>query len=326
MRAETVIFLPNWVGDFLMAFASLDRVFKEGMLFFGKPHFFQLIRGKYPGDVWIEKKSAFLRDLATLFKSRATCAVLLPNSFGSALLATLSGMSKVVGVPSDFRGFLLTKRVLPSATHQAEIYRELLEAAGLSFEGELEARMYLAREDLEWAREKLDALGVRGEPVFAFHPGASKALRRWPADRFAEVARRVAKRGWFVVAVGDRRDAALVDTPSAGFYNLAAESPPLGRLAAFLSLCSLFLGNDSGPLHIAAAAGVPCVGIYGTSVPERTAPVLRRGGVFKAVASRLPCSPCRERLKRECEPVDGVPRCIHGIGVEEVWGALEPLL
>lgn len=328
-----LVFLPNWVGDFLMAMAYLGDLALEGkVLLFGKARFFELVRGALPPGVWMDRGRSFLEDWWNLFRSPAVEAVLLPNSFYSALVSTLAGM-KCTGVVSDGRGFLLTRRVFldrDRIVHQAEIYRMVLAKALLEVPEKPDPFIHLADEDLEWAKERLRRLGWEGERMLIVHPGASKPERCWPADRFREVVARALRRGWVVALVGGGSDAKIAervcDGLGDGCFNLAEENPPLGRLAAFISQGDLFLGNDSGPLHIAAALGLDCVGIYGTSVPEKTGPLLAEGARFVPVASRFPCSPCRERFFKECEPVGGIPPCIDAIGVEEVWEALESLM
>lgn len=333
---KKVVILPNWVGDFLMAFASLDPVMeKENLLLCGKKGFYELIRGKYKEEIWIEKEKGLagaLRTVRRLMKSPATTAVLLPNSFSSALIATLSGMSKVVGIPKDGRFFLLTRKVkVDESLHQAEIYRRILEEAGLSFEGGLTGRIYLSRNDRSWAEERLRELGWEDKRIAVIHPGASKPERCWPAERFGEIARRLEELNYKVAVVGSGKEAELGEKvakslSSESFYNLAKESVPLGKLSAFIEKAHIFVGNDSGPIHIAGACGLKVVGIYGPSLPEKTGPVMGEGGVFKGVSLRMDCSPCRERFFKECTPINGKPPCIWEITTEMVWEALKTLL
>ena len=331
MRLKKVVFLPNWVGDFLMAFASLDCAFeKEPFLLFGYPKLFELIRGKYHVGFWIEKGS-WGSSLWRLFRSSAVEAVLLPNSFSSALMATLAGM-KTIGLDTDARGFLLNRRLRVDKTlHQAEIYRRILEEAGLKVPERLTGRLYLDERDVEWARGFVRSLGWKERGFAALHVGASKPQRCWPVESFEEVARRLIDAGVPVAVVGsasEAEDAEVIgeDLPNNMFVNVAKLNLSLGKLAAFISLAKLFVGNDSGPLHMAAASGVDCVGIYGTSVPEKTGPVLAKDVRFIPVSSRYPCAPCRERFFEECDPVNGKPPCIAAIGVGDVWQAVEALL
>ena len=331
MKGKKLIFLPNWVGDFLMAFAWLDTVLerREDVLLFGKPKLYQLIRGKYSRGFWIDK-DGFWINLWRLFKSDAVEALLLPNSFSSALLTTLAGL-KTTGIPADGRGFLLNRKIFVQETlHQSEVYARLFEAFGFKLPEKSVARIYLSQEDRYWAEDLISSLGWKNLPIFVMHPGASKPERCWPVERFGEVARLMSLTGFAVAVVGGGKEGKkgeyiekCVEGP---FFNLAALNVPLGRLAAFIERASIFLGNDSGPLHVAAALGLRCVGIYGTSIPEKTGPVLGEGAVLESVASRLPCSPCRERFFKECTPVNNVPPCIDAISVEQVLKAIERLL
>lgn len=151
-------------------------------------------------------------------------------------------------------------------------------------------------------------------------------------EGFKEVAKRLEGYGLAVAVVGSSYFEGTMaqeigkELSKNGFCDVSGLDLPLGKLAAFISLARIFVGNDSGPLHIAACAGVDSVGIYGTSVPEKTGPVLAPGTKFKAVCSRYPCSPCRERFFKDCQPVDGKPPCIANITVEDVVGAIEKIL
>ena len=328
---EKVIILPNWVGDFLMAFCWLDGTLEDqNVCLCGKPRFYELIRGKYPPSIWIPRYTGFggfFRTVRALFNTRAYEAILLPNSLSSALLANLSGMRKITGRPTDGRFFLLTKRVYVSdELHQAEVYRRVLEAGGLKVKEDAESNIYLSDEDIKWARQTLrERFGER--PLCAIHPGASKKERRWPVSRFAEIALRLSKRGYAVVVVGSGSEGFLGELicshVAEGCYNAAEGDLSLGKLAALISQCQLFVGNDSGPAHIAAACGLRVVVIYGPGSPAKTSPVLNRKALFSAVTLNYHCSPCRERFFRDCEPIRGIPPCIWNIDVEMVWERLK---
>ena len=93
-----------------------------------------------------------------------------------------------------------------------------------------------------------------------------------------------------------------------------------------LERCHLFVGNDSGPMHVAAALGVPTVGIFGPGTPRRTRPT-SRGGRVVTVGGDYPCSPCRQDFFRECPPSPaGKPFCLEEIGVMDVELAAARLL
>ena len=103
----------------------------------------------------------------------------------------------------------------------------------------------------------------------------------------------------------------------------------LVELAAVIERCSLYVGNDSGPMHIAAALGVPTVGIYGSSSPDRTSPHGVWRAVHLSVSASFACSPCRERFFEDCPSLpssDERPPCLNEVSVKMVTAAVDRIL
>lgn len=175
----------------------------------------------------------------------------------------------------------------------------------------------------EWrALAELRALyGLRPGEYACVHPGARAPARRWPAERFAAIADRLAARGLRVVLTGteDERDltAAVARAMHAGCVNLCGRTP-LGVLGALLTGARLLVCNDTGVSHVAQALRLPSVAIYTASSPERWAPADRER--HRAVYAHVDCRPCEFR---EC-PI-GHP-CASGVEVGEVWREAEALL
>jgi ADP-heptose:LPS heptosyltransferase len=187
----------------------------------------------------------------------------------------------------------------------------------------------------------------------ALHVSASKRPRAWHLERFSEVTRRICQRhGAGIVLLGGRSDIDdmrfLAERAGESAVNACGEST-IGQMAALIARCRLFLGNDSGPMHVAGALGVPVVAIFGPGDPSRTAawsaelhgrdgqppvdPVAGGSGsptrapAVIPVTRRYPCAPCRQNFFRECYPApSGKPMCLESIGVEEVEAAVERLL
>ena len=135
-------------------------------------------------------------------------------------------------------------------------------------------------------------------PFVVIHPGGSKAPRAWHAARFAELARALAdERGLVPLVVGDAGDAEAGAEVARAVPEtvVAAGRTTVRRMAALIERSALFVGNDSGPMHIAGAVGTPAVGIFGPGIPEKTA-ARAKPGFFEPVTLRFPCSPCRQRL------------------------------
>ncbi|MDX2376730.1 glycosyltransferase family 9 protein [Microbacterium sp. LRZ72] len=158
------------------------------------------------------------------------------------------------------------ERNLPYLYYQHEVFRwlETVALAGATSAGP-EPRLAVPLD------ERLRGVELMGEAggVVVIHPGATDPRRRWPAERFAEVAARCATDGMRVLLVGDGEDAALADriadeaarVAGDGVVSLAGELS-LSDLTGLLTVADLFIGNDSGPRHLAHAVGVPTVGIF----------------------------------------------------------------
>ncbi len=206
---------------------------------------------------------------------------------------------------------------------EAEIQLGVLKWLGAAVEDD-RAEVWTSPADDEFAAAVLREGGiVDGEPVVAIAPGAAWAPRRWPAERFIEVGRRLQdERGARVVLLAAPVERDLAARVAAGLrsdrtLNLAGRTGIL-QMAAVLRRCRLFLGNDSGPLHLAAAAGVPTVGIYGAGEYERFRPWGTNR--HRVVNLGLTCSPC----SLNCIFQDA--RCLRAIPVEKVWDAVVDLL
>lgn len=160
------------------------------------------------------------------------------------------------------------ERSLPYIYYQHEPLRGL-EVAGLAGAPpvELEARLEVPDHDAAEVRELLQFRhGNPGTPVVALHPGATDPRRRWPVERFGEVAAACAADGCRVVVIGsaDERNLAGEVVQAAGCDGVVSVAGRfgLGALPALLGRCDVLVGNDSGPRHLAQALGVPTVGLY----------------------------------------------------------------
>lgn len=181
---------------------------------------------------------------------------------------------------------------------------------------------------------RLAAFGVTaGGRLVVLHVSAGNPFRRWPEEAFAQLASGLVTREpdrWVVVTSGpsDHEAAARVVAAARRLAGdsaarvVDAEGLSLAELRALMDRAALFVGGDSGPLHIAATSDVPVVGLYGPTLPERSAPWRPGHAAQIAVdAGPLPCRPCRQRT---CVPGDF--RCLTWISAEAVHEAAERLL
>ena len=180
------------------------------------------------------------------------------------------------------------------------------------------------------ARAWLADNGVpQNAPLVALGPFAgNSALKQWPQTSFAALGRRLIADGGRIVVVGglgDREQAqAICAEIGPGAFSLTGAALP--QTAALLRCCTLFVGDDSGPMHLAAAADIPVVALFGPSCPHRFRPWTPKAEV---VWHQLPCSPCSVAAPGEnhadCCTVCLFPEplCIQSITVEEVQAAIE---
>jgi ADP-heptose:LPS heptosyltransferase len=147
----------------------------------------------------------------------------------------------------------------------------------------------------------------------ALHPGSGSALKNWPIDRYRELADHLRRRGLPIAWI--RGPADIPFEVLSGDYSI--DEPPLPILAAFLAGCRLFIGNDSGVAHLAAAVGCATLAIFGPSDPAVWSP---RGPWVEVVYNKINCSPCHRLRKSE----ESCKRsCLERFSVEDVLGAIE---
>ena len=225
-------------------------------------------------------------------------AIVLPNTLKSAFVPWFARIARRTGYRGEMRwGMLNDVRALDEQAlpQMARRYAALALDPGAPLPAQLPAPR-LTIDDAE-RRATLDALGLTGarRPV-ALCPGAEYGpAKRWPPSYFAELARELEKSGHAVWLVGSAKDAEIgedvVRLSAGACVNLCGRTT-LDQAIDLLASAQLAVTNDSGLMHVAAAAGTPLIAIYGSSTPEHTPPISPRASILKL---ELPCSPCFER-------------------------------
>jgi heptosyltransferase-2 len=330
---------PNWVGDAVMAIPSLEAIRRKfanaDIAILARP----AVAGLYQGQPFADRilgyenstrhrgwsgREILARELR---RERFDLAVLLQNAFEAAWLAWRAGIPERIGYARDGRGPLLTKPIqVPRAgetpRHESHYYLELIRRAGWieSRGGIVSIQLRIAGAARKAAEDSLLQAGVRsGAWRCAIAPGASYgAAKCWPPERFAALADRlISECGADVILFGtsgEKEMAARICSTMKGRAISLVGQTSMRDLSALFSACSLFIGNDSGAMHVAAAAGLPVIGIFGSTDPEGTAPVTPQSTLIREAVS---CSPC---FLRTC-PVDH--RCMTRIGVDSVFVAVQ---
>jgi heptosyltransferase II len=229
----------------------------------------------------------------------------------------LTGARRRIAYGLGGGGSLLTDRVAPdlSRPHRADLWLHLLEALGASPDREPE-RLRLASAELAAAESFLRERGIpQGAFLVGVHPGARSATRRWSRQRFAQVAQRLVQEA--------RAHVLWFSQPGEPSYAPALEhcyavSLDFRSFLAVLSSCSLFICNDSGPLHLANLLHIPVVAIFGPQRPESFGP---RGAYDRVVIRpEFSCRPCFD----DC--IFDQPYCLRAISTDEVFRTVEVAL
>ena len=248
--------------------------------------------------------------------AKPDAVLLMPNSFGSAWIASRTGIAERWGYAAGGRGFLLTRRVRRprGRVHQVQYYLDLVR--GLDIEaGDDRPRIRAHPATLAKADALLAAGGApTGMPIVGFAPGAAYGhAKRWPPDRVAQVIAGLARQGVAALLVGagdDRATGRAIESslpPATPLVNLIGRTT-LRQLVGVIARCRAFVSNDSGAMHVAAALDVPLTAIFGPT-DER---VTRPAGDAEVILRDVFCRPC---MLREC-PIDH--RCMKRIDVDTV--------
>jgi heptosyltransferase-2 len=333
----------NWVGDAVMsvpALAALRDRFPMARitivarpwvaaLYESEPFCNELLCYDLPGGArGILSKWKFAR---TLSERDFDCAIVLPNSFESALIAWLARIPLRIGYARDGRSLLLTHPVrLPSPgevpRHERFYYLELLRRAGLinAYTPDNPVRFVKTERAAGSGRLRFEKAGL-ALPVIGVSPGAAfGGAKRWLPERFAEAACAIAAaRNASIALFGSKQEAGICErvrdeiaVRGGRCLNFAGQTT-LGEFIEMAAACEVYLSNDSGPMHIASAMGVPTVAIFGATDDQATGPT---GPRTRVVRQPVHCSPC---LLREC-PIDH--RCMTAVNSDRVVEAAFSLL
>jgi lipopolysaccharide heptosyltransferase II len=334
---KILIRATNWLGDAIMALPALRAVrgrFPEATIaIVARPYVADIYRGQGICDELIsydpngEHAGIGGRErLAHDLRARKfDVALLLQNAFDAAWLAWRAGIPERVGYARDGRSLWLTRRIrVPKRgeipPHEQFCYLELLRRAGWidSLPGETHVRLEVGEEQRRRAEEMLVASGARRNVSrIAIGAGASYGSAKcWPPQRFADFVNRFRRHtDSDVILFGTAAEQQVADAIAAGITGSVIHldgRTAIADLPGLLSRCQLFVGNDSGAMHVAAAVGLPVVAIFGPTDPYGTAPMTPQ---WTLVQEKPYCSPC---FLRRC-PIDH--RCMTNVTPEAVEAA-----
>lgn len=334
----------NWIGDAAMsvpALRELSRIFPDAEIVL---HAKSSVEGLFEDADFIdrvlpfEKKSSKIKQTIShadrLGAEDFDLAVLLPNSFESALTTKLAKIPRRIGYNKDLRGLLLTEPIAvpewKDKRHEvfyylnliAEVERRFLGRSSVSSETP-DTSLCVSERRREAARKMLHNAGADlSKPVIAIGAGSTNSMaKRWGAAKFAELNDRLqVEFGACVVLVGapSESDVAerVIAESSLKPLDLTGKTD-VAEAAELLSICDLLVSNDMGLAHVAPAVGTKTAVIFGPTNPVTTRPFSDQAVVIR---TEVECSPC---MLREC-PIDH--RCMTGVTVDRVMDVCRELL
>ncbi len=333
MHPAILVVGPSWVGDMVMA-QSLFRTLKarqpETAIDVLAPGWSLPLLQRMPevragvemplghGKLALRRRWALGRSL----RGRYEQAILLPNSWKSAIVPWAAGIPRRTGWRGEMRyGLLNDIRKLDKSFLTMTVQRFVAladDAASARVPDIPPPRLEVDPDDVRHALAALQLQKPANQRLLALCPGAEFGeAKRWPAEYYAALARQYVEEGWRVWLFGSDKDRPVCDNIAAqaggGCASLAG-CTSLAQAVDLLSLADAVVSNDSGLMHVAAALDRPLVAIYGSSDPNFTPPLNARRQVLSL---GLDCSPC---FQRQC-PL-GHLRCLRDISIDQVHTAL----
>jgi heptosyltransferase-2 len=332
-RKRIVIFNVNWLGDVLFSTAVIRNIRSNYPASYiaciipkrcvpvleGNPYINEIIifdeKSSHKG---VLGKLAFIRELN---KKRFDCAFLLHRSMTRAFIIWAAGIRERIGYVTAKRGIFLTKKVQPpdiNRVHRIDYYLGVIAGAGLAIK-DRHTNFFYSGADREFVQRFLQDRSINpGDIIVGLNPGGNWGLKRWQKENFAALADRlIDEMGARVIFTGSPEDKDLVSEIKSFMRSPADSACGILSLKQFAALCgrmSVFVTADSGPLHIANAAGAKkIIALFGPTHPELTGPVPAERSVIlqKNTGCNIPCYTvnCSDN------------RCMKAISVEDVFAA-----
>ncbi|MBU2540758.1 MAG: glycosyltransferase family 9 protein [Candidatus Omnitrophica bacterium] len=235
----------------------------------GLPFIDEVIIEDRAGGWW-----SYFRHVAALRRKKFDLAIIYHTKKRNNMACFLAGIPHRLGYKNNKFGFLLTQPIVDDrhlgTKHEAEYCLDLLKAIGVKG-GDLELQLALHEDAEVWAERFFIDHKLVGSPVIAFHPSASCPTRFWPIDFYADLASRIIRQyKASIIIVGGKtaQPAAGKIMAHAGcrVIDLTGQTS-LSQLTSILKRCRMLISNDSGPVHMGAAVGIPVISLFLRSQP-----------------------------------------------------------
>ena len=341
-----LIIKPSSLGDIVHCFPLVDEIRRSlpgaEVDWVANTEYVSLVK-RYPGvrkviafprSRW--GKPTFLQDLrfflTSLRENRYDAVVDAQGLLRSALIARACRSNVRIGSSEAREGAprFYSRIVYPEngkgVVHAVHKNLHLLEALGITPQYSTEKLIYDSSD-----QDRIDQILREVAPdfsgdFFVLHPGAKRSIKRWPALYFSNLLDSLYRVFPSIrpVLIGSRDDRSLLEEINGRTRAkavLLSGKIPIDLLPLFFEKALFYVGNDSGPLHLAVMAGVPTVSFYGSSTPERTGPFDGGSGNHVVLGDKVPCSPCGD-FQKHCDHQS----CLVGVTPEAAFSKILSLI
>jgi heptosyltransferase-2 len=329
----------NWIGDAVMTTPAIRAIRKNfhraeismlakpwvAPVFENSPHVDRILL--YDGEGKHKGLAGKLRLARELRQYRFDAAILLQNAFEAALITFLAGIPSRIGYDTDARGLLLTHPVSCKSRikkmHQTGYYLGILQGMGIDTCGG-DLHLVIGKKARNRVQDILCQHGISEQDrLVGINPSATFGpAKQWFPERYAHLSDKIQEVfGARVIIFGGPGDRDLGQKISQMMQHPAVDlsgETDLGEAMALIDQCDLFVTNDSGLMHVAAALAVPLIAVFGSTNPVTTGPW---SSMSRVVRIPVKCSPC---LKPECP--NGSLECMDRIDVDMVFQVVKELL
>ena len=286
-----LIHSPNWLGDIIMSMPAIHLIKEkyEGIKItvMSKKSMLGIFEATDLVDDYIE-----LKKFPKLRKYHFDAVLIFPNSFESAFRVFGHGIKMRIGYKADYRNFMLTEAVDRKEVrwiHTSDYYVNLLQAIGIN-EKRPSIKLKIKDDILNKAKDYLKSVNPENKKIFAYGIGATNSIGKiWREEYFAEVANYLSNKydalTLFITTpnekeISDKISAMLLKEPIIPYMSL-------DMIAAILSLCDGFIGNDSGAMHVASIVGIPTLALYFATPAYQNFPI----GINSHIIEKKPDNP-----------------------------------
>ncbi len=329
---KIVLRSPNWIGDCVMALPAihaLKQSLPNSKIFIITKEYlkdFFLNIDEIEGVITIPDKVSIsnITKISKVIKSRGfDIGILFTNSFISAFLFKIAGIKKNYGYNRDLRGFLLNSKIKfpKNEKHHRFFYLDLINNIFETKITDISKNLIkFSIEEKAIAKRKMSEAGLNFEKkiIGLSTTAAYGNAKVWPAKMFTELIKKIQVKypDIQIILFGSKKESSKIDIIKNEIKNNCfnfAGILTLRESMIGISLCDIFVSNDSGLMHLADTLNVPLIGIFGPTIPHKTKPIgMRTEILYKKVS----CSPCKHR---EC-PLDH--KCMINITVEMVYNSI----